>query len=191
MVVYLLSKRTVEVLFVRSFDRTARASPSTFLFLPSSHCQRADPNPFSRAASLEAQASEFFREQSSAPGCPAAHPALSETVDQWERLARVVNGAGCSRDRKVCQHPDFSVRQVPSAKTPRAKNFPLSVTYRSVTALARRCLSDGRVIGTTPHTVKDQNHTKCVLTKNIPRPTPCSRGARDGRACASRAHACA
>src|SRR6185312_12121963 len=30
-------------LFVRSHDRTARTSPSTFPFLPSSQCQRADP----------------------------------------------------------------------------------------------------------------------------------------------------
>jgi hypothetical protein len=61
--------------------------------------------------SLEALASTFFQGTGVSVRLPGRSSALSEIVEQWERLALgVVNVAGCSRDVFVCQHPIFIFR---------------------------------------------------------------------------------
>jgi hypothetical protein len=61
--------------------------------------------------SLEALASEFFQEHDFLFRLPGRSSALSEIVEQWERMSLgVVNVAGCIRDRLVCQHPIFVFR---------------------------------------------------------------------------------
>ena len=65
--------------------------------------------------SLEALASTFFQGTGVSVRLPGRSSALSEIVEQWERLALgVVNVAGCSRDVFVCQHPIFDFRFLPN-----------------------------------------------------------------------------
>ena len=99
----------------------ARTSPSTFLFLPSSQCQRADLTALAGQDVIGEPVSTFLRETRSYLRLPGRSSALSEAVDQWERLALVVvNVAGCRRDVSVRQHPIslFAVRRNPKLPKP-------------------------------------------------------------------------
>ncbi|QQR36959.1 hypothetical protein JI749_04855 [Devosia oryziradicis] len=61
--------------------------------------------------SLEALASTFFQGTGVSVRLPGRSSALSEIVEQWERMSLgVVNVAGCIRDVFVCQHPIFFFR---------------------------------------------------------------------------------
>lgn len=69
----------------------ARTSPSTFLFLLSSQCQRADPAQ-SHVTKRNQSLSKFFREQKFASGCPAATlPCQEKRQSVGATKARVVN----------------------------------------------------------------------------------------------------
>ena len=72
--------------------------------------------------SLEALASTFFQGTGVSVRLPGRSSALSEIVEQWERLALgVVNVAGCSRDVFVCQHPIFVFRFEPKLENLKPK----------------------------------------------------------------------
>src|SRR5690606_20340391 len=79
-------KRTVEVDYEPTAGPepgvgSARTSPSTFLFLPSSRCQRADPGCPDGLASLEAELPNFG-EQGSSSGHPAAPLPFPEVASE-------------------------------------------------------------------------------------------------------------
>lgn len=82
--------------------------------------------------SLEALASTFFQGTEVSVRLPGRSSALSEIVEQWERLALgVVNVAGCSRDVFVCQHPIFDFRFLPNFE-----NQKISVAWNLHTEIA-------------------------------------------------------
>lgn len=107
MVVFPQKRAPIKV-FVQSFDQTARTSPSTFLFLLSSHCQRADPKSLSKGGVIGDLSLHILKGTASCLRLPGSNPALSEDHRQWERPALgVVSAAGSSRGRRACQHPFF------------------------------------------------------------------------------------
>ena len=88
----------------------ARTSPSTFLFLLSSQCQRADPEDLAVSTSLESNRfQKSSRTKHLVAGCPEARSFLPEAPEQWERKLRSTSSsaAGCIQVRLDCQHPFF------------------------------------------------------------------------------------
>ena len=106
---YVPQKRTVEVCSDLQAFRPkgpARTSPSTFLFLLSSQCQRADPiSPSRRPASQEAKPpnsantthSPVARQQT----CPVRFPSTVGAAPPLD----VVNEPGSILHPRTCQHP--------------------------------------------------------------------------------------
>ena len=147
---YLLRKRTVEVYFVQSHDQTARTSPSTFPFLPSSQCQRADPGYLFRG---RRQWKLGFRIHANKtlfrlPGSSSAR--FLNSLNSGSKLLGVVSEAGSIRGGLACQHPIFNFRHRPETENPRSKIALTSQWFASVTAaFPRRRLSDGRCIWAT------------------------------------------
>ena len=129
-------RRTCRV--AQSFDRTARTSPSTFLFLLSSQFQRADPGATFVVGVGGSRASEFLRTEPFFRS-PGSRSALSGVAEQWERLALgVVSGAGCIRDVSVCQHPIFNFRQNRKPKPQNRKSVSVSRAPPSVVGASQR-----------------------------------------------------
>ena len=107
--VSILEKRTVEVcLFARSHDRTARTSPSTFPFLPSSQCQRADPGSLFRGQRQWKPGFLIFGNRMFTSGCPAAHLPFQRSSPPRPAGPFVSNEAGYRGGRFCCQHPKMT-----------------------------------------------------------------------------------
>ena len=66
----------------------ARTSPSTFLFLLSSQCQRADQVTVAGKIVTEASAPKFQTERRTLSGRPAVNRFCQKTPEQWEHKAR-------------------------------------------------------------------------------------------------------
>jgi hypothetical protein len=88
--------RSIDLLtrFASSF-RSARTSPSTFLFLPSSQCQRADPYPLRDATSGGSTRSQNFSNRTSPPvarqqACPVRNRRPWEQLAQRRQRWRVI-----------------------------------------------------------------------------------------------------
>ena len=105
----ILEKRTVEVcLFARSHDRTARTSPSTFPFLPSSQCQRADPGSLFRG---QRQWKPGFLIFGNRKVLPVARQHLCHSLNSPSTSAPqrfVISEAGYRGGRFCCQHPKMT-----------------------------------------------------------------------------------
>ena len=103
----ILEKRTVEVYFVQSHDQTARTSPSTFPFLPSSQCQRADLGSLFRGRRRRKQSFLNFGNKTL---LPVARQQLCPFRNRHRRAARpfVSNEAGYRGGRFCCQHPKMT-----------------------------------------------------------------------------------
>src|SRR6185437_14395307 len=95
-------------LSVQSHDRTARTSPSTFPFLPSSQFQRADPLGRVAKTSVEAGLPNFW-EQEVLSGLTGSTPALSGFRYVAARRRRLhQRWAGYMADLLACQHPKMT-----------------------------------------------------------------------------------
>src|SRR5690606_36992200 len=82
--------------------------------------------------SWEASLPNSYREHDLLFRLPGRSSALSESVEQWERLALgVVNVAGCIRDRLVCQHPIFVFRF-----DPKLENLKVTIAWNLQSDLA-------------------------------------------------------
>ena len=95
----------------------ARTSPSTFLFLQSSQCQRADLTPLPAETSWKPSFRIPPGKQNLSSGCPADRLPCQRTLNSGSNALGVVNVAGCSRDVFVCQHPIFVFQQNRNSKT--------------------------------------------------------------------------
>ncbi len=103
-----LEKTYRRSLFVRSHDRTARTSPSTFPFLPSSQCQRADPGILLRGQRRWKQSFLIFGNRRVASGCPAAplpYPEITAAAAARPRRSAL---AGYMAGPFGCQHPKMT-----------------------------------------------------------------------------------
>lgn len=106
--VYLLEKTYRRSLFVQSHDRTARTSPSTFPFLPSSQCQRADPGYLFRERRHGSSRFLIFGNRMFTSGCPAAHLPFQRSSPPRPAGPFVSNEAGYRGGRFCCQHPKMT-----------------------------------------------------------------------------------
>ncbi|SFZ85804.1 hypothetical protein SAMN02983003_2974 [Devosia enhydra] len=174
MVVFPQKRAPIKV-FVQSFDQTARTSPSTFLFLLSSHCQRADPRSLSKGGVIGDISLHILKGTASCLRLPGSNPALSEDHRQWERPALgVVSAAGSSRGRRACQHPFSVVPQKVSSETPPPYSQPTqNLPSRSTTCLARTTfpqprLSDVRLIRDTPFQCQRASTKKMTASSHFP-----------------------
>ena len=116
---------------------TARTSPSTFLFLPSSQCQRADLQTLAGQTSSGQSPQNSFREQNTLSGCPAQCPPCQKNVNSGSQKLNVVNVAGCIRHTEVCQHP------ISNFNTVKTRNQKAQITSNSP-PLHRQFLSNFR-----------------------------------------------
>jgi hypothetical protein len=103
-----LEKTYRRSLSVQSHDQTARTSPSTFPFLPSSQCQRADPLGRVAKTSVEAELPNFW-EQEVLSGLPGSTSALSGFRFVAARRRRLhQRWAGYMAGHLGCQHPKMT-----------------------------------------------------------------------------------
>lgn len=115
--------------------QSARTSPSTFLFLPSSRCQRTDPGALAGWRHWKLGFRKIGKNMTF-PRLPGSKSALSEIAEQWERNSLgVVNVAGYSRGLSACQHPS---RNSGPGRRPRDRCF--------AGPLRARLVSGGRYI---------------------------------------------
>ena len=112
-----LSRKRTPIESLCNFHRSkpqlqfARTSPSTFLFLLSSQCQRADHSAvagINRHREHRSQCSSSKHELIA--GCPAVNPASVRNRQQWERRAlSVVNVAVVIVDTSIRVNTRYSV----------------------------------------------------------------------------------
>jgi len=108
LVVYLLRKRTVEVFFVQSHDQTARTSPSTFPFLPSSQCQRADLGSLFRGRRQRKQGFLIFGNRTVLPVSRQHLCPILKTLGAATARPRRSALAGYMAGHLGCQHPKMT-----------------------------------------------------------------------------------
>ena len=97
----------------------ARTSPSTFLFLLSSQCQRADPEHLAASTSCESNRFQNSCTKHIMPGCPEARSFLPETPEQWERTSLdVVQCGGLYSSRLRLSTPFFHFLDQPGCPKP-------------------------------------------------------------------------